>query len=153
MFAFSWHEIDSIRNASEMEQRKTRKSRNVFNVFCHWFMFNLCINLYQTRAWKIYNLYFEMYSSRFRLSSATFLRKTSNCISPYYVKPFLFIYTKSCLCIRDIFVFYFYTLSSRFKGTTASVASRQQEQREEFFFFTDFVEVSTERIKGKSFVW
>lgn len=23
-----------------------------------WFMFNLCINLYQTRAWKIYNLYF-----------------------------------------------------------------------------------------------
>lgn len=30
--------------------------------YCHWFMFNLCINLYQTRAWEIYILCFEMYS-------------------------------------------------------------------------------------------
>lgn len=70
---FCWLEIDSIRNSKGKHTRRGGRDwegeageLNVFNIsrffYCHWFMFNLCINLYQTRAWEIYILCFEMYS-------------------------------------------------------------------------------------------
>lgn len=90
--AYSWREIDSIRTESGKETYST--------FLCHWFMFNLCINLYQTRAWKIYNLYF------WNVSCSMWILLQRREISLLIMWSRFSLFTLNHVYVSDIFVFF-----------------------------------------------
>lgn len=108
VFALSWREIDSIRNFSWRKEEETKTNLT--------FLLPLIYveSLYKSLSNKLELQKYTIYifkcivppRSRFFFSFLENRRWWWN-ICPYYVKPFLFIYTKSCLRMYQKFFFIF----------------------------------------------